>query len=123
MITAILVLQLTSLWLLGAAARVVLTEKDTGKVVEVNSGTTILLRLGAVPGTGYMWYVRELDEGLSQVEPSRFEANTAGTGEPGALETQVFKFSVRQAGEHRIRLEYARRKDVRKEIIFNINAR
>ncbi len=88
----------------------VLTEKDSGSVIDVKTGDTIAIRLEANPTTGYLWMrsvpndmvVREVD---NKYVPLKADAAKPVAGAPAM---KVFTYVVTGPGEAGIKMEYRR---------------
>jgi predicted secreted protein len=95
------------------------TQKDAGKTLKVSVGDTVVVRLPATPGTGYVWHVARPD-GVAMTEKTRFEL--LEKGQPGARAAQVFQFEVRKAGQHELRFSYGRGEEVVRTCTFRLDA-
>ncbi len=76
----------------------VLTEKDRGRTVEVDSGGVLTLHLNEKPGTGYRWAVVSA-EGLNKID-DHFEAGAV----IGGIGLRVIRFQAPRKGLHEVRL-------------------
>lgn len=90
---------------------ITITEKDNGGEVQVTPGCILILKLEAIPGTGYAWQmVRNAPELLKPLGESFFEPIVEDTGEEklGAPENQVFRFMAQRSGTTSLELHYIR---------------
>ncbi len=88
-------------------ARKIVTELNNDSEIPLHLGDELIVRLEAIPGTGYSWIVLGDVEGvLSQIGEPVFEQPV----EPvmGEVEHQVFSFIVKSTGVHGLQLEYRR---------------
>jgi predicted secreted protein len=86
------------------------TIRPVESAVEVycNIGDVLVVRIGAIPGTGYSWIVgNSLTNAIAMTESSRFEPLPQGSL-PGGLAEQVLEFRVISEGTSLIRLFYCR---------------
>ena len=88
---------------------ITLTEKDNGGRVQVSLGSTITIRLEAIPGTGYSWYIKENNEKvLSPLGEPEFEEST-DKKRLGGIEHQIFRFKAVSHGANVLTLHYIRK--------------
>lgn len=95
----------------SSAHDVVIGEPADGKTIAVARGKVLVVRLPAIPGTGYAWTPSVDAPGvLEQLGPSTYERAPEGEGEPrvGQQELQVFRFRAGAPGAARLELAYAR---------------
>ncbi len=95
----------------SSAHDVVIGEPADGKTVAVARGKVLVVRLPAIPGTGYAWTPSVDAPGVvEQLGPSTFERAPEGDGERrvGQPELQVFWFRAGAPGTARLELAYAR---------------
>ncbi|MGH2360804.1 MAG: protease inhibitor I42 family protein [bacterium] len=86
---------------------VTMTNHDDGREVVVPVGGTVVLRLEAVPGTGYGWQItKDPAPHLAPVGQPFFEPS--GKVEAGGPEEEVFHFRAVTPGRARLELEYRR---------------
>jgi inhibitor of cysteine peptidase len=99
-----------------------LTTQDNGREVSVGVGNTVVLRLEAIPGTGYGWQVvRNGAPQLQQEGAPVFEPKNR-MGEGGA-EDEVFQFRVQRSGTTDLELQYRRPSDTRSTAIKTFKIR
>jgi inhibitor of cysteine peptidase len=77
----------------------IITEADSGRIVEVDSGGTLTLRLNESPKTGYRWVVVSAD-GLKKLD-DHFELGASA----GAAGLRVMRFKAPQKGMQELRLQ------------------
>lgn len=95
----------------SSADDVVIGEPADGKTVAVARGKVLVVRLPAIPGTGYTWTPSVDAPGvLEQLGPSTYERVAEGDaeGRVGQPELQVFWFRANAPGAARLELAYAR---------------
>lgn len=92
-----------------SSGQVVLTEKDSGSVINVKTGDTIVIRLEANPTTGYLWTTSVPDDMVVREIDSRYVPfKDQPQGLAGAPSTKVFTYVVTGPGEAGIKMEYKR---------------
>lgn len=91
------------------SGKIVLTEKDSGRILETEVGDTLELRLSANPSTGYSWSCALPDMGVLRMTGERYE-NLPDTPPDftGAPAVKIYTFAVAGPGEAGIKLEYRR---------------
>jgi predicted secreted protein len=85
----------------------IVTDKDHGAEFSLHVGDELVVRLEAIPGTGYSWIISGDNEGvLSQISEPIFEKS----GKPalGEVEQQVFSFRALSTGVRRLQWLYRR---------------
>lgn len=92
----------------SSGSRLVLTEKDSGRTLDVEVGDTITLRLPANPSTGYLWSSKLPDMGILREVENRYETPEKSRGVAGAPVIKVYSFAVVGPGETGIKMEYRR---------------
>lgn len=100
---------------------VTVTDKDNGGQVSVAKGGTLVIRLEAIPGTGYGWQVVKDDtERLELLGKPEFEQS--GRDLAGASEQQIFRFRALALGLSQLELHYVRswEKDVPSAKTFKV---
>jgi inhibitor of cysteine peptidase len=103
---------------------VIVTDKGNNGQLRVAKGGTLVIRLEAIPGTGYGWQVVKSDaELLKPVGTPVFEQSEKDL--VGAPEQQVFRFKAQAAGSVEVELHYVRpwEKDVPPAKIYRITVR
>jgi inhibitor of cysteine peptidase len=85
-----------------------LTESDSGAKLDVDRGTTLVIRLPANPTTGYSWsLVTSGNSVQSQGEPTFVQSASAGE-RIGVGGTETWSFTAQESGEQELRFEYRR---------------
>ena len=91
----------------STSSQITLTEQDTERVISVDPGALIILRLEAVPGTGFGWQIVEGGFPELQLESSpAFEPKSQK--EAGGAEDEVFRFRAKEKGRVNLELHYRR---------------
>jgi predicted secreted protein len=86
---------------------ITVTDRDNGTELRLHLGDELIVRLEAIPGTGYSWKISEgAEEMLNQVGKSVFEKSS--TQLLGGVEQQVFRFRVKASGICQLKFEYCR---------------
>jgi predicted secreted protein len=89
------------------ARSLTVTQKQDGQEVVLGSGEMLVLRLEAIPGTGYGWQIAmDASPQLVAVGGPVFEPT--GTAEAGGVENEVFQFRAQTPGSSHLMLEYRR---------------
>jgi inhibitor of cysteine peptidase len=85
-----------------------LSESDSGAALDVDRGTTLIIRLPANPSTGYSWTLVTSGKSVQrQGEPAFVQS--ASTGEKvGAVGMESWSFVAQESGEQEVRFEYRR---------------
>src|SRR5262245_20486769 len=83
-----------------------LTEKDSGKKIEIKKGETLTLKLEMIAGTGFTWIIAKNDK--EQLVPGKSAIIPGKKGVVGAKATQVFPFKAEAAGTSELELHYKR---------------
>jgi inhibitor of cysteine peptidase len=95
----------------AAAGDRVLTLEDHEREVSLAVGDVVILKLDAVPSTGYAWVVVHNDVTiLEPLGPPALEPadEPPATGPLGASARQVFRFRARAAGRQKLEMHYKR---------------
>jgi len=100
--------------------RWVFTEKDAGKTLKVSVGDTVVVKLPAIPGNGYVWHLASAD-GVAKTKQTRFEL--LEKGQPGARAAQVFQLVIVKAGQHELPFSYRRGEEVARTCTLRLDAR
>jgi inhibitor of cysteine peptidase len=91
----------------AAGVGVELSEDDSGAALDVDRGTTLVIKLPANPTTGYSWSLVTSGAGVvSQGEPTF--VRDASTDKLGAGGAEAWSFTAQQSGEQELRFEYRR---------------
>ena len=104
----------------AAPPPVTLTERDSGKTVEVAVGQKLVVELSSNPTTGYQWNVLGDPVPLKFVK-SDYATDPQAAGRMGAGGTQTLRFAAKSSGKVELKLEYIRpwEKDVPPEKTFS----
>jgi predicted secreted protein len=102
------------------------TGSDEDTEVRMHVGDMLIVRLTAVPGTGYSWHVSGGAGGVvTQVGQPGFESS--GEPELGGEEQQVYRFHVLSSGVQHLAFRYGRpwekTKTATKSFSITINAK
>ena len=94
----------------SAGSRVLdLTEKDSGRTLELDPGDTVRVVLVSNPTTGFMWNQEGVpDSDVIRLYSSQFIRKEGTENMAGAPGTQEFLYKVVGAGETGVRLGYSR---------------
>ena len=85
---------------------IVITQKDQGRMFEVNQGDLIMIRLAENLTTGYGWELEELDGPVLELLDSDYsEDRGEGMGRGGM---RSFRFLAKSPGTQHIQLGYRR---------------
>jgi inhibitor of cysteine peptidase len=85
-----------------------LSESNSGAALDVDRGTTLVVRLPANPSTGYSWsLVTSGGSVLSQGEPT-LVPDAPADERVGAGGTESWSFTAQSRGEQELRFEYRR---------------
>jgi inhibitor of cysteine peptidase len=97
-----------TLQVMGAAPKVVtLTTQDDGREVMLPAGSSVIVRLEALPGTGYGWQVTQNGSPSLQLEaPAVFEPKS--DVEAGGVEDEIFRFRAQHPGTVNLEFHYRR---------------
>jgi inhibitor of cysteine peptidase len=90
---------------------IIITEKNSGGKLQMAPGGILILKLEAIPGTGYAWQVvRNNPNLLKLLGESVFEPIVGDTKKEilGAPEYQVFRFKAQRSGTNILELSYKR---------------
>ncbi|PKQ19548.1 MAG: peptidase inhibitor I42 [Actinobacteria bacterium HGW-Actinobacteria-6] len=100
---------------------IVLTEDDTGGVIEIVAGQQLSVRLPSNGTTGFGWVVADSGP-LTQSGEAIYEEPQAQPGLVGAGGTETFTFSSSAPGSGQLKLEYRRpwEKDVPAEQTWDV---
>lgn len=91
----------------AAGPTTTLTERDTGKSIEISIGQTVLVRLASNPTTGYSWSMHGNPAPLEFVK-SDYNADPQGKHRVGASGVQTVQLMAKSAGKAELKLEYKR---------------
>lgn len=87
--------------------QITLTDRDRDAKFHLRVGDELIVRLEAIPGTGFSWRISgDHEEVLTHVGEPVFERS--GAQALGGVEQQVFRFRVKSSGRHQLEFEYRR---------------
>ena len=89
----------------------IVTEHNNGDTVQVALGTALILKLEAIPGTGYSWHVGKAKSNLLvMIEEPTFESQKSNltSGLLGAPAYHVFRYRAQKEGAEILELSYIR---------------
>ena len=86
-----------------AVATVTLTRADSGTIIEVRTGDTIIVRLDENPATGYRWAVEKHQEEVIALESTTYAA--APGAAMGGNGQRIMTFKVHKAGHVLLQLK------------------
>lgn len=88
--------------------RMILGKQDTGRQITIKAGDIIRIELEAIGGTGYWWYINDLD--LTYLEFLSEETKAiSDKGMTGASVMDIWRFKALKKGSAEIRLDYYRK--------------
>jgi len=86
--------------------KLVVTDPDKGRSIELREGQVLEVRLESQPTTGYKWSVHsDTTEKLTLIDQTETKPETPGYDRPVF---QIFKFRAQQNGSGKLHLVYAR---------------
>lgn len=87
---------------------VVLTEKDSGKTIDLRTGDYLEIHLEANPTTGYLWRSSIPHDYIMRLLLDEYAGKKQDKGMAGAPVRKIFRYGAVGPGETGIRLEYRR---------------
>lgn len=87
---------------------VVLTEKDSGKTIDLRTGDYLEIHLEANPTTGYLWSSSIPNDYIMRLLLDEYSEKKQVRGMAGAPVRKIFRYGAVGPGETGIRLEYRR---------------
>jgi predicted secreted protein len=80
------------------------------KIINLEVGSIIQIKLDATTGTGYQWILKEPSPLVEQLKPDVLKFSTAENKEamPGHQSYQILQFKAMKKGEGQIQLDYRR---------------
>ena len=85
---------------------VILQKQDNRKEVTLKPGQEIQVQLEGMGGTGYWWYVQDLDSRFFDVVSEKTRA--ASDGRVGGPALGIWTFRAKEAGSSEIKMDYYR---------------
>jgi len=107
-ISALVIIMLITVVAFNACSQnpVVLTEKDNGRTIRLNTGIDLEISLKGNPTTGFNWYVASLNSSiLKQAGDSEFKSASNAIGAGGRV---ITRFETVKPGKTDIQLVYKR---------------
>jgi predicted secreted protein len=109
-------------------ATVTVTERDTGRDIELRAGETLRLRLAANRTTGYRWHASGVEDGyLSVPQPPEYVPDQASPRVAGAGGIEVWQLRAQRPGTVVLRFDYRRpfemQKPPAKTVSFTVHIR
>ncbi len=85
-----------------------LKEENNGQRVEVRTGQMLGIDLESIPGTGYSWQVKSVDEKILQQQGEPEFKNDTSANRVGGPSRQLMRFKIGGKGETKLELVYVR---------------
>jgi predicted secreted protein len=85
---------------------IILTERDSGRTVDVRRHDTLVVKLVAQMGTGYGWQLKHACQAVKLLHPPTIEEPADSV--PGGGEVQVFQFATKRTGKCLLEFVYGR---------------
>jgi predicted secreted protein len=96
----------SEVWAMGKEPEVTLQKQDNGKEVKLKAGQVFQVRLEAMGGTGYWWYVQPPD--ARHVELLGEKTQAQAEGRVGGPVLGIWTFQAKGAGTAEIKMDYYR---------------
>ena len=91
---------------MGNEPDVILQKQDNGKKITVKAGQVIQIQVEGMGGTGYWWYVQNLD--AERVELLSEKTKVASDGRMGGPVLGLWNFRAKEPGTTEIKMDYYR---------------
>jgi len=91
---------------MGNEPDVILQKQDSGKEITVKAGQVIQIQVEGMGGTGYWWYVQNLDAGC--VELLSEKTRVVSDGRMGGPVLGLWTFRAKEPGTTEIKMDYYR---------------
>ena len=91
---------------MGNEPDVILQKQDSGKEITVKAGQVIQIQVEGMGGTGYWWYVQNLDAG--RVELLSEKTRVVSDGRMGGPVLGLWTFRAKEPGTTEIKMDYYR---------------
>ena len=104
----IALLILTSSCSMFSSETVVLTEKDSGKTIDLRTGDYLEIHQEANPSTGYLWSSSTPNDYIMRLLLDEYSGKKQDRNMVGAPVYKIFRYGAVGPGETGIRLEYRR---------------
>jgi predicted secreted protein len=87
---------------------VILQKEDSGREVQAKSGDVIQVELQGAGGTGYWWYVTNLDKTRAEVVSEETKPALSDKKLVGGPTTGVWRFKAKEPGRTELIMKYYR---------------
>jgi predicted secreted protein len=92
----------------GGGNVVILQKEDSGREVDIKSGDVIQIELSGSGGTGYWWYVTNLDKTRAEVVSEETKPALSDKKLLGGPTTGVWRFKAKEPGRAELIMKYYR---------------
>ena len=92
---------------MGKEPEVTLQKQDNGKEINLKAGQVVQVQLAGTGGTGYWWYVQNLDARLLELLSEKTKA--ASDGRVGGPVLGLWTFQAKEPGSTEIKMDYYRK--------------
>jgi len=92
---------------MGKEPEVILQKQDNGKEIKLKAGQVVQVQLAGVGGTGYWWYVQDLD--VRHLELLAEKTKPASDGRVGGPVLGLWTFQAKEPGTTEIKMDYYRK--------------
>jgi predicted secreted protein len=92
---------------MGKEPEVILQKQDNGKEINLKAGQVVQVQLAGVGGTGYWWYVQDLDARHLELLSEKTKAES--DGRVGGPVLGLWTFQAKEPGTAEIKMDYYRK--------------
>jgi predicted secreted protein len=92
---------------MGKEPEVILQKQDNGKEINLKAGQVVQVQLAGVGGTGYWWYVQDLDARYLELLSEKTKAES--DGRVGGPVLGLWTFQAKDPGTAEIKMDYYRK--------------
>jgi predicted secreted protein len=92
---------------MGKEPEVILQKQDNGKEINLKAGQVVQVQLAGVGGTGYWWYVQDLDARHLELLLEKTKAES--DGRVGGPVLGLWTFQAKEPGTTEIKMDYYRK--------------
>ncbi len=92
---------------MGKEPEVILQQQDHGKEINLKAGQAVEVQLEGMGGTGYWWYVQNLD--AQHLELLSEKTKVASDGRVGGPVLGLWTFRAKEPGSTEIKMDYYRK--------------
>jgi predicted secreted protein len=92
---------------MGKEPEVILQKQDNGKEINLKAGQVVQVQLAGVGGTGYWWYVQDLDARYLELLSEKTKAES--DGRVGGPVLGLWTFQAKEPGTAEIKMDYYRK--------------